>query len=162
MKTISNGGAVMAIVKWRNKNMYDPWEDMKSLQNEINDLFNYDRFPATTGLFDRNVTPAIDFVEGENEYTVTCELPGLEEKDIDVSIASNVLTIKGKKEDKREEKKGKYFKKETWSGSFQRTISLPLTVDTEKISAQLKEGILNITLPRKEETKPKKITVNVQ
>lgn len=152
----------MAIVKWKNKNMFDPWEDLRSLQNEINDLFNYDRFPSTTGLFDRSVTPAIDFVEGENDYTVTCELPGLEEKDIDVSIASNVLTIKGKKEDNREEKKGKFFKKETWSGSFQRTVALPLTVDTEKISADMKDGILNIKLPRKEETKPKQITVNVK
>ncbi|MBN2655664.1 MAG: Hsp20/alpha crystallin family protein [Spirochaetales bacterium] len=152
----------MAIVKWKNPKLYDPWADLRSLQNEINDLFNYDRMPGSTGLFDRSVTPAIDFVEGENDYTVKCELPGLEQKDIDVSIASNVLTIKGSKEDNREETKGKYYKKEIWSGSFQRTISLPATVDSEKISAQLKDGLLTITLPRKEETKPKQISVSVK
>jgi len=152
----------MAIVKWKNPKLYDPWADLKNLQNEINDLFNYDRMPSSTGLFDRNVTPAIDFVEGENDYTVKCELPGLEQKDVDVSIASNVLTIKGSKEENREEKKGKYYKKEIWSGSFQRTISLPSSVDSSKIFALLKDGVLSITLPRKEETKPKQISVNVK
>ena len=139
----------MAIVKWKNKNLYDPWAEMRDLQNEINELFNYDRLPNTTGLFDHSVTPPIDFIEKENEYTVSCELPGLEEKDIDVSIASNVLTIKGNKENSREEKKGKYYKKEIWSGSFQRTLSLPTMVDAEKISARLKDGMLLVTLPKK-------------
>ena len=146
----------------KNKNLYDPWESMKTLQNEINDLFRNDRIPSTTGLFDRSVTPAIDFIEGENEFTVTCELPGLEEKDIDVSIASNVLTVKGTKNTDYENKRGKYYKKETWTGSFQRTLALPQTVDSEKISAQLKNGILQIRLPKNEELKPRQITVDVQ
>jgi HSP20 family protein len=135
---------------------------MKSLQNEINDLFRNNRLPSTTGLFDRSVTPAIDFIEGENEFTVTCELPGLEEKDIEVSIASNVLTLKGTKNREMENKKGKYYKKESWAGSFQRTLALPQTVDSEKIGAQLKNGILRIVLPKKEELKPKQITVEIQ
>lgn len=152
----------MALVKWKSRNLYDPWADMRSLQNEINDLFRNDRLPGTTGLFDRSVTPAIDFIEGENEFNVTCELPGLEEKDIDVSIASNVLTLKGTKSSENEQKKGRYYKKETWSGSFQRTVALPHTVDSENISAQLTNGILRIVLPKKEELKPKQITVEIQ
>jgi HSP20 family protein len=152
----------MAIVKWKNKDLYDPWAELKNLQSEINDLFNYDRLPSTTGLFERSVTPAIDFVEKENEFMVTCELPGMEEDNIDVSIASNVLTIKGNKQSSKEEKKGKYYKREIWSGSFQRTLSLPATVDSEKISAKLKDGMLTVSLPRKEEMKPKQISVKVK
>lgn len=152
----------MAIVKWKNRNLYDPWSEMRSLQNEINELFRNDRLPGTSGLFDRNVTPAIDFIEGENEFTVICELPGLEEKDLEVSIASNVLTLKGTKNTEKEQNKGKYYKKESWTGSFQRTLALPHTVDSEKISAQLKNGVLRIVLSKKEELKPKQITVEIQ
>lgn len=152
----------MALVKWKNRNLYDPWADLKNLQEEINDLFNYDRLPTTAGLFERSVTPAIDFLEAENEYIVTCELPGLDEKDVDVSIASNVLTIKGNKSTDKEEKKGKFYKKEMWTGSFQRTLSLPAMVDGEKVSAKLENGILNVTLPKKEEMKPRQISVNVK
>ena len=91
----------MAIVRWKNRDLYDPWTE---LQEEINDLFRFDRSPEGRGLFDHSVSPSIDVVEGDHEFTVTCELPGLEEKDIDVSIASNVLTIKGQKMDENEVK----------------------------------------------------------
>ena len=152
----------MALVKWKNRNLYDPWTEMRTLQDEINELFRNDRLPVTTGLFDRSVTPAIDFIEGEDDFTVTCELPGLEEKDIDVTIASNVLTLKGTKKTEEEQKKGKYYKRESWTGSFQRTLALPHTVDNEKISAQLKNGILQVVLPKKEDSKPKQITVEIK
>jgi len=140
--------------------LYDPWNDFKNLQKEINNLFEFDRFPASTGLFDRSFSPAIDVVENANDYTVICEMPGLEQKEIDVSIASNVLTIKGQK--KEEERKGKYFKKESWSGTFQRTLPLPTSVEADKIAATLKDGILTIVLPKKEEVKPKQIAVSVK
>ena len=86
----------------------------------------------------------------------------VEQKDIDVSIASNVLTIIGTKKEEKEEKKGNYYKKESLSGSFQRTLSLPAAVDGEKVAAQLENGFLSISIPKKEESKPKQITVNVQ
>jgi len=114
------------------------------------------------GLFDRSFSPAVDVVENPQDFTVSCELPGLDQKDIDVSIASNVLTIKGQKKDEREEKKNKFYRKESWSGSFQRTLPLPSSVDGEKIKAELKNGILTIVLPKREEAKAKQITVNVK
>ena len=80
----------------------------------------------------------------------------------DLSIVSNVLTIKGNKKNKIEDKNGKYYKKERWEGSFQRTLSLPKGLDGEKITAQLENGFLSISIPKKEETKPKQITINVQ
>lgn len=149
----------MAIVRWKNRDLYDPWSD---LQEEINDLFNLDRFPSGRGLFDHSVSPAIDIVEGDHDFTVSCELPGLEEKDIDVSIASNVLTIKGEKKDDNEVKREKFYKKESWSGSFQRTLPLPVSVNNQNVSAELKNGILTIKLPKKEEAKTKQITVNIK
>ena len=158
----------MAIVRWKNRDLAypwdknDPWADFKNLQDEINDLFNIDRYPEATGLFDRSISPAIDVLEEDHQFTVICELPGLNQKDLDVSIASNILTIKGEKKDENINKKGKYYKKESWTGNFQRTLSLPASVDPEKISAQLTDGILTITLPKKEEAKTKQITVNIK
>jgi HSP20 family protein len=152
----------MALIKWKNRDVYDPWADMRSLQDEINDLFRSDRLPGTTGLFDRSVTPVMDFIEGEDDFYLTCELPGLEEKDLDLSVASNVLTVKGTKHAENEDKKGKCYKKEIWSGSFQRTLALPQSVDGEKISAQLKNGVLKVILPKKEDVKPKQISVAIK
>jgi len=152
----------MAIIRWKDRDLYDPWHDFRKLQSEINNLFDFDNLPTSTGLFDRTFSPAIDVIENSGDYTVTCELPGLDQKEIDVSIASNVLTIKGQKKDEYEEKKGKYYKKETWSGSFQRTLPLPTTVAADKIQAELKDGMLTIVLPKKEEAIPKQIAVNIK
>ena len=138
----------MAIVKWKNRDLNDPWKQFKSLQDEINDLFDFNRTSPSTGLFDRKLSPAMDVVEEENGFKLKCELPGLSEKDVDVSIASNVLTIRGEKKDISETKKEKYYKKEIWSGSFQRTLSLPPSVDAEEISAKMSDGILTVELPR--------------
>lgn len=152
----------MALVRWKNRDHYDPWANLRSLQNEINELFDIDRSPSSTGLFDRSVSPAIDVIEGEQAYSVLCELPGLCQNDIDVSVESNVITIKGEKKTENKEKNGKFFRKESWSGTFQRTLPLPATVDVEKIDASLKDGILTVVLPKKEEAKPKQITVNAK
>ena len=151
----------MAIVKWKNHSLYDPWTNLKSLQDEINSLFNTDRLPSSTGLFDRNFSPSIDVVENENEFAVFCELPGIELQDIDVSIASNVLTVKGDKQTEQK-KKGKYYRNETWEGSFQRTLSLPSSIDPTAISAEFEDGILRISIPKKDEARTKQITVNIK
>lgn len=152
----------MALVKWNKREADNPWRDLGTLQQEINDLFDFDRFTGPSGLFDRSVSPALDVIEGEDAFTVICELPGMEHKDIDITMASNVLTIKGERRNEEEkDNKGKYFKKESWSGNFQRTLSLPATVDAEKIEAKLKNGVLYISIPKKEEAKPKQISVKV-
>jgi len=151
----------MAIIR-RQTDVYDPFRELRTLQNEINDLFDFDRFPGTEGLFDRRYSPAMDVTENEDSFTVRAELPGISEKDIDVSIASNVVTIRGEKKEDKEEKNGKVFRRETWSGSFQRTLSLPLAVDARNIKADLKDGVLTVVLPKHEEAKPKQIAVNVK
>jgi HSP20 family protein len=125
----------------------------------------FDRFfglePMISGLFDRVKSPAIDVVEKDDAFVVTCDLPGVEMKDLEVNIANNVLTIKGEKKDSREVKDAKVYRQESWFGSFQRTLSLPDIVDPDKIEAVMKDGVLKITLPKKEEVKPKQIAVKV-
>lgn len=140
----------------------DAWNSLRSLQKEINSLFDDDFFPASDGLFDRTYSPAVDVVEQPDEYLVTCELPGLSDSDVDVQVANNVLTIKGEKKVETEEENKKWYKKETWSGSFQRTIPMPGGINTEKIRGELENGVLRLTLPKQEEAKPRQIAVKVK
>lgn len=151
----------MALVRYRNRT--NPWREFERLQEEINELFDLDRGYESRGLFDRHVSPAMDVIEGGDHFTVMCELPGIEQKDIELSITGNVLTIKGERKREEEKKEEKTYRQESWAGSFQRTISLPMTVDAEKkVEATLENGILTLSLPKKEEAKPKQISVKVQ
>lgn len=152
----------MDLIKRNTNYLPNSWNSLRSLQKEINDLFDNDFFPASDGLFDRSYSPAIDVVEGNDSYVVSCELPGLTESDIDVQVADNVLTIKGEKKSDSEENSERWYKKETWCGSFQRTLPMPSGIDGEKISGELENGILRLTLPKKEEAKPKQISVKVK
>jgi HSP20 family protein len=150
----------MALVRFRDR--FDPARELDRLQNEINQLFDLDWDNAgNTGLFERTVSPAIDVIEDNEGYTVYCNLPGVKDKDVDVTIADNVLTIKGEKQAYSPGEQAKVYRREDWSGSFQRTLALPRGVDAEKISAELKDGVLMVTLPKQEEVKPKQVKVNV-
>jgi HSP20 family protein len=147
----------MALVRWTDREL-EPVDTFDWLQGQINDLFeDFPRLPSTRGLFDRTVSPAIDVVEGPDSYTVECELPGMEEKDIDVSIASGVLTIKGEKKGQSERKGARVYRKETWEGSFQRTIALPQNIEGGKVEASYKDGVLRVVLPKSESARAKKI-----
>lgn len=105
--------------------------------------------------------PAIDVTESDTAYEIAAELPGMDEKNVDVTLANGVLTIKGEKKEEREEKKKDYYLSERSFGSFERSFRLPDSVDTAKIDAAFKNGILNITLPKTPEAKQseKKIIV---
>ena len=140
----------------------DSWNSLRSLQREINSLFDDDFFPASTGLFDRRYSPTIDMVENAENYVLMCELPGIGQADIDVQVADNVLTIKGEKKESADDTDRKWFKRESWYGSFQRTISLPSGINVENIAAEMENGVLRLTLPKQEEVKPKQIAVKVK
>jgi HSP20 family protein len=152
----------MELIKRNDPRVPDAWKDLQNLQREINALFQDDFFPASAGLFDRTYSPAVDVVENDEHYLVSCEVPGMSESDIDVQLADNVLTIKGTKKEKEEESDKRWFKRETWYGSFQRTIPLPAGIESDKIEAVLENGMLMLTLPKKEEVKPKQISVRVK
>jgi HSP20 family protein len=120
---------------------------------------------AAEPLFRREVTwattPAVDVVESEKAYEVTAELPGMDEKNIEVKVVGGNLTIKGEKQEEKEEKKKDYYLHERHFGSFERSFEVPESVDTGKIEASFKKGVLTVTLPKKAEAqKPaKKIEV---
>ena len=151
----------MALIRWYDRDT-EPAGTFDWLQRQINELFDFPRFPETQGIFDRRVSPAIDVVEHPDSFTVECDLPGIDQKDIDISLASGVLTIKGEKKVENKSEKAKVYKKETWEGSFQRTVSLPGGVDTDKVEAGFKDGVLTITLPKREETKARRIELKAK
>jgi HSP20 family protein len=150
----------------RRDNSLTPWDDFDSaferLRREINDLFDWSYAPEDHGLLDRGFAPTVDMVENPDDVQITCDLPGVDKNDIDISISDSVLTIKGEKKGQDEKKDSRVYRKENWYGSFQRTITLPGTVDQNKVDAEMKNGVLTITLPKKEEAKQKQISVNVK
>jgi len=152
------------------------WRPFETLRREIDRLFDdFDggvrRWPAGRSLFDvapfwRSeftwpATPAIDLVETDKGYEITAELPGLDEKNIDVKFADGVLTIKGEKQEEKEEKKKDYYLHERSFGSFHRALQVPAGVDSDKIEATFKKGVLTVTLPKSAEAQKaeKKIAV---
>jgi HSP20 family protein len=151
----------MALVRWYDRDL-EPVGTFDWLQRQINELFDLPRFPESQGLFDRRVSPAIDVVEHADRFTVECDLPGIDQKDIDISIASGVLTIRGEKKTEKKSEKTKVYKKETWEGSFQRTVSMPSGVDGDKVEATFTDGVLKITLPKREEAKTKRIELKAK
>jgi HSP20 family protein len=99
------------------------------------------------------MTPAVDVSEDENAVTLTAELPGLKEEDVEVVLRDDMLTVKGEKKSEREEKKENYYLSERRYGAFERTFRLPETADADKIKAAIADGILTVTIPKKAEAK---------
>ena len=106
--------------------------------------------------------PSLDVAETKNEMVVKAEVPGLDPKDIDISLSDGLLTIKGEKKQEREEKEENYHLVERSYGSFARSIRLPNEVQSDKINASYKNGVLKIVLPKSEEAKKKEIKIKVQ
>jgi HSP20 family protein len=104
--------------------------------------------------------PRVDVYEDEGAYRITAELPGLEEKDFEVHLEGELLTIRGEKREKHEEERKGYRHVETVSGSFERRFQLPAEVDAEKIAASFKNGVLTVTLPKAEVARPRTISVS--
>ncbi|GAB61040.1 MAG: Hsp20/alpha crystallin family protein [Candidatus Jettenia sp.] len=135
---------------------------ISSLQNEMNRMF--DRFFKGSDLSEFGMEtggwiPPIDLSETNEKVTVKAEIPGIDPKDIDISIQENTLLIKGEKKEEKEEKNKSFYRMERRYGSFSRSIPLPPSVDSNKVTAEYKNGVLEITLQKKEEVKPKQISV---
>jgi len=141
---------------------WDPFREFNTLQDRMNRLF-HDSYgegreeSLTTGAF----APPVDVYEDEHNVTLKIEVPGIEEKDIDVRIENNTLTVHGERKFEKEEKEENYRRVERQYGSFTRTFTLPNTVDTENVQANYDKGVLKIKLAKKAEAKPKQIKVNV-
>ncbi len=146
------------------------FERMRREMDRLFDEFDW-RSPFRRSVFDIEplwrhelswaATPAVDIAEKDKAYEVTAELPGMDENNIEVKVASGMLTIKGEKKEEKEEKKKDYYHSERRYGSFERRFQIPEGVDTSKIEASFKKGVLTVMLPKSPEAQAaeKKITV---
>jgi len=144
-----------------------PWEprEIKRLRDLFEDFFDFELMPESRRLIRRRLaegevwSPLVDIVDKKDNILVKAELPGIDKKDIKISIGENSLTIRGEKKEEKEVKKEDYYCCERAFGAYSRTIDLPVEVDKNKAKATFKNGILEITLPKKEEVKPKEIEI---
>ena len=141
---------------------WEPFREFSTLQDRMNRLFRETQGNSQDeALTSSSFAPAVDVYEDEHNVTLKIEVPGIDEKDIDVRIENNTLTVHGERKIEKEEKEENYRRVERQYGSFTRTFNLPPTVDAEKVQADYEKGVLKITLPKKAEAKPKQIKVNV-
>lgn len=146
----------MTLVRW------NPLKEVPVLQNRINRLFE-DFFPETfiegakdmVGVWN----PVVDIYDTQDTTVIKADLPGMKKEDITISIEGDVLTLTGERSHDDEVKKENYYRRERAYGMFKREFTLPSTVDHEKITADFKDGVLKIEVPKPEEKKPKTITV---
>src|SRR5580704_11391148 len=142
---------------------FQPFHQLPTLQDRINRVFreSYGSEGSDESLTTSSFAPAVDVYEDEHTVTLKIEVPGIDEKDIDVRLENNTLTVHGERKIEKEEKEENYRRVERQYGSFTRTFTLPTTVDQETVKADYEKGVLKIALPKKAEAKPKQIKVNV-
>jgi HSP20 family protein len=144
-----------------------PWRPFENLRREVDRLFDdfsggFWRSPFGRSFFDIEPfrragagfgvsVPAVDVTQTDKGYEITAELPGMEEKDVEVKLSNGILTIKGEKRDEKEEKQKGYYMRERSFGSFERSFQVPEDVDTNKVGARFKKGVLTIMLPKNAE-----------
>ena len=148
----------MALVK------YNPLRELRTMQEQMNRLLNLSWNHELGGedIKEGIWQPAVDIYETEESIVIKAELPDVDQKDIEVRIEDNTLTLKGERKHESDVKKENYHRIERYFGTFQRSFSLPATIRQENVSAICEKGVLTITLPKKEETKPKQINIQVK
>lgn len=139
----------------------DPFLSLKREMDRVFENF-WDRFERPFGMEPTAGFPRTDISETEDEIEVAMELPGIDEKDIDVSVSEDVITVRGEKKDEREEEKKGYYLSERSYGSFHRTIPIPPGVDADKAEARFRKGVLTITLPKTDDAKSKTRRIEVK
>jgi len=130
----------------------DPSRDLTGIQTQMNRLF--DNFT------ERVWAPPVDMYETKNEVVVAAELPGLNEKDIRVSITRDLLTIQGERPWSDEAREAGHYRRERWFGKFERTLSLPIPVEADQVKATYRDGVLTVKLPKTEGVKPREIQID--
>jgi HSP20 family protein len=144
----------MPITRW------DPFRDVIALQNRVNSLFRDFNEGGDSALATASFVPAVDVYEDAQKVVLKLEVPGIEEKDLDVRVENQTLTVKGERKFEKEEKEENFHRIERRYGSFYRAFTLPSTVDTESVQANYKAGVLKVELKKKAEAQPKQIKVN--
>jgi len=148
----------MTVVHWK------PLNTIAGLQDEMNRLFT-SYFSGTPETVDKETyqwNPPVDIYEDEGSIQVICEVPGVNKDDVNISIQDNVLTLSGEKKRMDMDEQGSFYRVERLYGTFQRSFSLPSSVDQEKVRATYNNGILTILLPKVEEAKPREVSIAVK
>lgn len=148
----------MALARW------EPLREIARLQDDFNRFFDNRAWrwrSANEEELSAHFVPAVDIYEDNDKLALSVELPGMAAKDVDVRIENGVLTIKGERKIEKEDKKENYIRVERTYGTFTRSFNLPNTVDSEKVKADFKDGLLEVSIPKKEETKPRTIQIKV-
>jgi HSP20 family protein len=140
----------------------DPFRELFDLQRDINQLFDASFSAPREDVALKAWTPAVDVYEDESSYLIKLELPEVNREDVKVNLNENTLSISGERRVENEQKRENYHRVERSYGQFYRSFTLPPNVDTGAINAQFKDGMLRLTLPKREEAKPKQIEVKVQ
>ena len=140
---------------------WDTYSGLSGLQEQVNRLFD-STFPRR---FENSAittwAPAVDIYETENELVVKADLPDVSEKDLDVRVENNTLTVRGERKFEKKVQEENYLRVDRTYGAFSRSFSLPNTINSEAIKAEYKNGVLTVTLPKRAESKPKRVKVNV-
>jgi HSP20 family protein len=144
----------MTLVKWRH-----PSEEMARLERRMRRLFDE---PFRLDVFGDELgwTPAVELAETESSVELTMELPGMTKDDVEISLQNNVLTIRGEKMEEKEAKESERYVFERYYGSFQRAFTLPATVEESDVTAEFKNGVLKVHMPKSAEAKGRKITIS--
>ena len=140
---------------------WNPFNELTRLQREMNDLFDTRMSRSEDPKVEQGWRPAVDIFEDSELFVLTAELPGLTSQDVEVKMEDQQLSIRGERKLEHEDKRDGYHRIERTYGRFMRTFSLPNTVESEKIEASYKNGLLQILIPKRTEVLPKQITVKV-
>jgi HSP20 family protein len=140
---------------------YDPFRDLRTLQEEVNRLFkgNLGRTFDDEGIARGSWSPSVDIYENKDQIVLEAELPGMKRADFDVSVENNVITLRGERQFEKKDDADNYHRVERAYGSFTRSFTLPNTVSTEGAIAEYRNGVLRVTLPKREETKARRIEI---
>jgi HSP20 family protein len=144
-----------AIIRW------DPFRNPTTLQEQVNRLFEGSLLRRSDQSAPTTWAPAVDIYDTENELVLKADLPDVNENGLDIRIENNILTIKGERKFEEKVKEDSYLRIERAYGSFSRSFSLPSTVDSGSIKADYKNGVLTVELPKRAESKPRQVKINV-
>ncbi len=140
---------------------YDPFRDLRTLQEEVNRLFSNNLTPSfgDEGIGRGAWNPSVDIYENKDQIILEAELPGMNREDFDLTIENNVITLRGERRFEKQDDADNYHRVERAYGSFTRSFTLPQTVSGEGAAAEYRNGVLRVTLPKREETKARRIEI---
>jgi HSP20 family protein len=152
----------MTLIRWnplRDVRAWHPVTNFANMQREFDCMLDRFRSDIWEEEVSKTLMPAVDIIEKENDFDIKIELPGVDKKDVKITVQKDVLTIKGEKKQENENKGESYYRVERCYGTFQRSFTLPSSVTSDNINASYDNGILTINIPKVEEAKPKEIEV---